>query len=36
MGQRATSLEAAVVAFDDQDGEDDGVENHEDREWCRK
>ena len=36
MGQRAASLEAALVAYGDQDGEDDGTETKEDKEWCHK
>ena len=34
MGQRAAALEAAVVAYGDQDGEMEGIENKEDKEWC--
>ena len=36
MGQRAKSLEAAIVAYADVDSYpvDDSVENVEDRQWC--
>ena len=36
MGARAEALEAAVVAYGDDTGELEGVENQEDKDWCQK